>query len=298
VGILSPLSKSDPQSLARISTFVRGLEQLGWSEGRNLRIEYRWSNGQAENIRKNAVELAELSPDVIAATGSVTVGPLLQVTRTIPVVFVEVPDPVGADFVDSLARPGRNATGFINFEFGISAKWLELLKQIGPAITHVGIVRDPTIAAGPAQFAAIQTVASAVGVEISPINLRSAGEIDAVFAAFAQKPNGGLVVTGSGLAVTHRDSIISAAEKHRLPTIYFQRLFAAAGGLMSYGPDFLVQHRSAAGYVDRILRGEKPAELPVQTPTRYELVINLKTAKALGLTIPPIVLARADEVIE
>ena len=242
--------------------------------------------------------MVALAPDVILAAGSSTVAPLLQATRTVPIVFAIVPDPVGAGFVDSLARPGGNATGFMQFEYGLSGKWLELLKEIAPGVTRAAVLRDPAITAGIGQFAVIQSVAPSVGVEVSPVNVRDAGEIERAITAFARAPNGGLIVTASALATVHRDLIITLAARHKLPAVYSNALFVAAGGLISYGPDFVDQYRRAAGYVDRILKGEKPADLPVQAPTKYELVINLKTAKALGLTVPPSLLARADEVIE
>ena len=244
------------------------------------------------------MELAALAPDVILAAGAAAVGPVLQATRTVPIVFVIVPDPVGAGFVDSLARPGGNATGFINFEYSVGAKWLELLKAVAPGVTRVAVLRDAFITAGTGQFGAIQSAAPSVGVEVSPINVRDAGEIERAVAAFARSSNGGLIVTGSALAVVHRDLIITLAARHKLPAIYFERNFVASGGLVSYGPDYLDQFRRAASYVDRILKGEKPADLPVQAPTKYKLVINLKTAKAVGLTMPSTLLATADEVIE
>jgi putative tryptophan/tyrosine transport system substrate-binding protein len=263
-----------------------------------VRIETRWSRGNADDIRKYAAELATLSPDVILVTGSNTMGPLLQATRAVPIVFVTVPDPVGAGFVDSLARPGGNATGFTAFEYGLSGKWLELLKEIAPGVTRAAVIRDPAITAGIGQFAAIQSVASSVGVEVSPVNVRDAGEIDRAITAFARSSNGGLIVTGSALAVAHRDLIVVLAARHKLPAVYWDRLLVTAGGLISYGPDIIDQYRRAAAYVDRILKGEKPSDMPVQAPTKYELIINLKTAKALGLTVSPTLLARADEVIE
>jgi putative ABC transport system substrate-binding protein len=298
IGVLLPFSANDPQSKARLTAFLQGLQQLGWTDGRNLRIEVRSFAGNPDDNRRNAVELVALAPDVIFASGSAAVGPLLQATQSIPIVLAIVPDPVGAGFVDSLARPGGNVTGFTSFEYGIGAKWLELLKQIAPGVTRAAVIRDPAITAGTGYFGAIQSVAPSVGVEIIPVNVRNAGEIERAVAAFARSSNGGLIVTGSGLAVVHRDLIITLAARHKLPAIYYERYFVAAGGLMSYGPDFVDQFRRAAGYVDRILKGEKPADLPVQAPTKYELVINLKTAKALGLTIPQSLLATADEVIE
>jgi len=290
--------EEDAEGQARFAAFLQGLRQLGWTDGRNVRIDYRWGGGNADNIRKQAAELAALAPDVILAAGAAVAGPLLQATRTVPIVFVIVPDPVGAGFVDSLARPGGNATGFITFEYSISAKWLELLKQIAPDVTRAAVLRDPAISTGIGQFGAIQAVAPSLGVEVSPVNVRDAGEIERAIAAFARPSNGGLIVTASALVVVHRDLIITLAARHKLPAVFYERFFVAGGGLISYGPDYLDEFRRAAGYVDRILKGEKPADLPVQAPTKYKLVINLKTAKTLGLTIPPGVLAVADEVIE
>jgi putative ABC transport system substrate-binding protein len=298
VGVLMPLAADDPQGQARIAAFQQGLQQSGWTNGRNVLIDTRWTRGNADDIRKYAAELATLAPDIILATGSASTGPLLQATRIVPIVFVIVPDPVGAGFVDSLARPGGNATGFTSFEYGIGAKWVELLKEIAPRVTRVAVLRDPAITAGIGQFGAIQSVAPSVGVEVSPVNLRDAGEIERAVAAFASTPNGGLIITGSPLSVVHSDLIIKLAMRYKLPAVYFEHFFVTAGGLISYGPDFIDQYRRAAAYVDRILRGEKPADLPVQAPSKYELAINLKTAKALGLTIPQSILARADEVTE
>jgi putative ABC transport system substrate-binding protein len=298
IGVLHTPAADDPEGQARNAALLQGLTQLGWTDGRNVQIETRWAAGDADRIRRHVAELIALAPDVIVPSGSATVGPLLQATRTVPIVFVNVPDPVGAGFVDSLARPGGNVTGFINFEYGISAKWLELLKQTAPGVTRVAVIRDPAITAGIGQFGAIQSVAPSFGVELNPVNVRDAGEIERTIAAFARGANGGLVVTGSALALVHRHLIIALATRHRLPAVYYSRLFVDDGGLMSYGPDVLDQFRRAAGYVDRILKGAKPSELPVQAPVKYELVINLKTAKALGLDVPPTLLARADEVIE
>jgi putative ABC transport system substrate-binding protein len=276
---------------------LQGLQELGWSVGRNVIVDSRWSTGNAD-ARKYAAELVALAPDVILANTSGAVAPLFQITRTVPIVFTNVADPVGAGYVDSLARPGGNITGFTVYEYSMSGKWLQLLKEIAPGVTRVAVFRDPSIAAGPGQFAAIQSVAPSLGVELRPFDVRDEGEIEHAITAFAQNPNSGLIVTGSPLAVFHRDLIITLAARHRLPAVYNNRFWAAGGGLISYGPDFLDQFRRAAGYVDRILKGEKPVDMPVQAPTKYELVINLKTAKSLGLTVPPSLLARADEVIE
>ena len=295
VGVLMTLASNDPEGQTRIGAFLQGLQQSGWSIGRNVQIETRWAAGQADAIRKHASELVALAPDVILATGSATPGPLLQATRTVPIVFTAVPDPVGAGFVDSLARPGGNATGFTMFEYGIGAKWIELLKQIDPSVTRAAVVRDPTTAAGAGQFGVIQSTAASIGVEASPVNMRDAAEIERTITAFARSANGGLIVTASGLAIVHRNLLITLAARHRLPAVY---PFRFRDGLISYGADPIDQYRQAASYVDRILKGEKPADLPVQAPTKYELVINLQVAKAIGLTIPPSLLARADEVIE
>jgi ABC-type uncharacterized transport system substrate-binding protein len=298
IGVLMPLAADDPEAKVRLAAFLQGLQQLGWSVGRDLQIDYRWGAGNVENMRKYAAELVALSPDVLLGPGTTPVGPLLQATRTVPIVFVHVVDPVGAGFVNSLARPGGNATGFVQFEYGISGKWLELLKQIAPGLTRAAVIRDAAVSSGIGQFGAIQSVAPSLGVEVSPINVRDVGEIERDVAAFARSSNGGLIVTASASAAVHRDLIVTVATRHKLRAVYYERNFAAAGGLISYGPDLVDQYRRAAGYVDRILRGEKPADLPVQTPTKYELVINLKTAKALGLEVPATLLARADEVIE
>ena len=298
VGVLQNLASDDPAEQARLMAFGQGLQELGWTIGRNVRIENRWSAGDPERIRRNTEEMVALAPDVILASGNAGVAPLLQATRTVPVVFVIVPDPVGAGFVDSLARPGGNATGFIAYEYGLSGKWLEVLKEIAPGVTRAAVIRDPALASGPGQFAAIQSIAPSLGVEVSPVNVRDAGEIERAITAFAHSPNGGLIVTGSALVGIHRHLIIALAARHKLPAVYVERTYVAAGGLVSYGSDFLDQYRRAASYVDRILKGEKPADLPVQAPTKYELVINLKTARALGIDVPPTLLARADEVIE
>ena len=298
VGMLMTQAQDDPNGRARNKAFLEALEELGWSIGGNVRIEYRWSAGDAERIRKDAADLAALAPNVILTNGAAGVAPLLQATRTVPVVFVLVADPVGAGFVDSLAHPGGNATGFSALEYGLGGKWLELLKEIAPGVTRAAIVRDPAISAGIGLFGAIQSAAASLGVEVTPVDVRDITQIEHALAAFARVPKGGVVVTASALALSRRDPLIALAAQHKLPAIYFTRDFVTAGGLAGYSPDTLEQYRRAAGYVDRILKGEKPADLPVQAPTKYELLINLKTAKALGIDISPTVLARADEVIE
>ncbi len=292
------LAADDLEGQARFAAFLQGLQQLGWTDGRNVRIETRWGANNADRGRRYAAELVALAPDVILASGGSVLGPLLQATRAVPIVFTLVADPVGAGLVDSLARPGGNITGFASFDYNLSGKWLELLKQIAPGVTRAAVIRDPAVASGIGQWGAIHTAAPAIGVDVSPVNVRDAGEIERAVAAFARTANGGLIVTGSALAVVHRDLIVTLAARHKLPAVYNWRVFVTSGGLISYGPDFLDQHRQAAGYVDRILKGEKPPDLPVQAPTKYELVINLKTAKALGLDISPMLLGRADEVIE
>jgi len=297
IGVLVAVG-DDPESRSRITAFVQALQELGWTEGRDIRIDARWGGGDPDRFRRYAAELVALAPDVILVSGGSGMGPMLQATRTVPIVFVQVTDPVGAGFVDSLARPGGNATGFTHFEYGISAKWLELLKQIAPGVTRAAVLRDPAIASGVGQFAVIQSVAPPLGVELTPVNVRDAEEIERAVTAFARGSNGGLIVTASALAVVHRDLIITLAARHKLPAIFPFRFHVTGGGLISYGPDTIDPHRRAASYVDRILKGEKPADLPVQAPTKYELAINLKTAKALGLDVPATVLARADEVIE
>ena len=297
IGVLG-LTSDDPEAPARVAVLAQGLGELGWTVGRNVMIDYRWGGIDAERIRTSATELLALAPQVIVANGSHAVAALLQATRTVPIVFVGLPDPVGAGFVNSLARPGGNITGFLVSEYGMGAKRLELLKEVAPQTTRVAMIRDPTVAAGAGQFGAVQAVAPSVGVELSPIDVRDAGEIERAVTAFARSPNGGLIVVGGPLAALHRDVIIKVAARHRLPAVYAFRHYIHSGGLISYGPDILDQFRRAAGYVDRILRGEKPADLPVQAPTKYDLVLNLKTAKALGLEVPPTLLARADEVIE
>jgi putative tryptophan/tyrosine transport system substrate-binding protein len=298
IGVLTNLASDDPEAQVRNTAFAQTLAQLGWAVGQNLHIEHRWAAGDAERIRRYAAELVALTPDVILTTGAAGVGPLLQATRTVPVVFVLVPDPVSAGFVDSLARPGGNATGFVQFEYGISGKWLELLKEIAPGVARVAVLRDPAIAGGQGQVAAIQAVAPSFGMEVTPINVRDTGEMERAIATFARSPNAGLILTGSALATVHRKLIINLAARHKLPAVYNSRYFVTDGGLISYGINFPDQFRQAAGYVDRILRGEKPADLPVQAAVKYELIVNLKTAKALDLEIPPMLLARADEVIE
>jgi ABC-type uncharacterized transport system substrate-binding protein len=298
IGSLMLFAEDNPLGQARLAAFLQGLQQLGWTDGRNVQIEQRWGSDDAEQIRKYAAELVALAPDVILAHGASTVAALLQVTRTVPVVFPVAGDPVAAGFVDSLARPGGNATGFMTVEHSMAGKWLELLKQIAPSVTRAAILRDATITAGIDQFAVIQSVAPSLGVDVSPVIIRDVGEIERDVAAFARIPNGGLVVTSTPLAVNHRDLIISLAARHKLPAVYSNQAFVVGGGLISYGTNQIDQYRQAASYVDRILKGEKPADLPVQAPTKYELVLNLKTAKALGLDVPPTLLARADEVIE
>ncbi|MGB8108247.1 MAG: ABC transporter substrate-binding protein [Pseudolabrys sp.] len=297
VGVLMPFTANDPEAQARNALFEQSLRELGWMVGRDLQIDYRWPGGEAASIRRDAAELVALAPDVIMTVGSLTMGPMQQATQTIPIVFVNLADPVGAGFVQSLARPGGNATGFTNYEYSMSGKWVELLKQIAPNVKRVAILRDPTSAAGIGQFSAIQSAAQSLGVNLTPVSVRDAGEIERGVAAFARSDNGGLIVTSGGTAF-RRDLIIGLASRHKLPAVYPFRYYAKDGGLITYGPDPSDSVRHAAAYVDRILKGEKPADMPVQAPTTYELVINLKTAKALGLTVPPSLLARADEVIE
>jgi putative ABC transport system substrate-binding protein len=298
IGVLLPAAADNADFQVWVGAFQQGLALLGWNIGRNVRIDTRWATGDPAIIRKHAVELAALAPDVILAHGTSTVGPLLQATRAIPIVFPVISDPVGSGFVESLARPGGNVTGFTNFEYGLSAKWLELLKEMAPGVIRAAVLRDAANPAGIGQFGAIQSVAPSLGVEVSPINLRDAAEIERAVTAFSASASGGVIVTASALSVIHRDLIITLAARHRLPVVYFERFFVTAGGLISYGPDQADQYRRSASYVDRILRGEKPADLPVQAPTKYELVINLKTAKALGLDVPLHLQQRADEVIE
>jgi putative tryptophan/tyrosine transport system substrate-binding protein len=298
IGVLMSVAANDPESQPRITAFRESLQKLGWTEGRNVRIDVRWAGGDAALDRKFATELVTLTPDVILATASPAVAAVQAATRTVPIVFAHAVDPVGGGFVDSLARPGGNATGFVLFEYGMGAKWLELLKEIAPNVTRVAVLRDSAIAAGTGQFGAIQSVAPSLGVELTPVNVRDPGEIERAISAFASSPNGGLIVTAAPSIVVHRDLIVTLAARHKLPAVYYSRYFTAGGGLISYGTDIYDLYRRAAGYVDRVLKGEKPSDLPVQAPTKFELVINLKTAKALGLAMPPAVLGRADEVIE
>jgi putative ABC transport system substrate-binding protein len=293
IGVHMGFASDDPEGMVRVGAFLQGLQELGWALGRNVQIDYRWAS-DGERIRTSAAELVALAPDVIL----IAVAALQRATRTLPIVFVGVTDPVGAGYVESLARPGRNATGFTQFEYGMSAKWLELLKQIAPRVTRVAVIRDPDNTAGIGQLAAIQPVAPSFGVELRPIDPHDAGEIERAIAAFAREANGGLIVLTGGLAASHRGLIMTLAARHRLPTVYPARYYVAEGGLISYGSDTIGPYRRAAGYVDRILKGEKPADLPVQQSTKVDFVINLKTAKALGLDVPPALLARADEVIE
>jgi putative ABC transport system substrate-binding protein len=298
IGVLMNRAANDRDDQARLAAFQQALQQLGWSEGRTARIDVRWGENDAERSRRYAAELVALAPDIILAVGTVAVRALKNVTHTLPIVFAAVSDPVGAGVVDSLSRPGGNATGFMNFEYGFSGKWLDLLKQIAPQVTRAGVLRNSAIPPGIGQFSAIQAVAPLLGVEVSPIGVQDGGEIERAVAAIAGSGNGGLILTASALSSVTRDLVIALAARHKLPAVYPYRSLVASGGLVSYGPDFVDQFGRAAGYVDRILRAEKPAELPVQAPTKYELVVNLKTAKALGLDVPPTVLARADEVIE
>jgi len=298
IGVLAALSADDALAQARNAAFLQGLADLGWRVGRNVQIDFRWAGIDTARYPKYAVELVELAPDVILAVGASVVWPVLDATRTVPVVFVQVTDPVGAGYVASLARPGGNATGFTLFEFGISAKWIEFLKQIAPSMTRAAVLLDPMVPAGLGMLGAIQSIASSLRVELTPISLRDAHEMERAVTTFARGSNSGLIVLPSAPTVRYREQIIAQAAQHRLPAMYPYRYFVAASGLISYGPDEIEQYRQAAGYVDRILKGEKPADLAVQAPTKYELVINLKTAKTLGLEIPPTLLARADEVIE
>jgi ABC-type uncharacterized transport system substrate-binding protein len=288
----------DAEGKARLAAFRRSLEQLGWVDGRNVRIDTKWSGGDVERVRRLATEMVAQSPDVILASGSAAAAPLLQATRTVPIVFVNTPDPVGAGYVKSLARPGGNATGFLHFEYSIGSKWLDLLKQIAPEVNRVAVLRDAAISAGLGQYGAVQSAAASFGVEASAVDLRDVSEIERDIAAFATTPGGGLIVSASPVATLHRDLIVKLAARHKLPAIYYERFFVAEGGLISYGPDIVHQFRRAPSYVDRILKGEKPADLPVQAPTKYELVINLKTAKALSLNVPNTLIGRADQLIE
>jgi putative ABC transport system substrate-binding protein len=298
VGVLLPIAKDDPDYQPWVAAFLRALQELGWIDGRNVRVDIHWATTNPGEIRKQAAELAALAPDVILAPGTSTVGPLMQATHAIPIVFPIIADPVAGGFADSLAHPGGNATGFMLFEYSISGKWLELLKQIAPGVTRVAVFGDPDTATGPAQFGVIQAVAPSLRVEVSAFNKRDTNDIERAITAFAASPNGGLILTAGGPALVNRDLIISLAARYKLPAIYFERAFVTAGGLMSYGPDRIELYRRAAGYVDRILKGEKPAEMPIQAPTKYQLVINLKTAKALGLDVPVHLQQIADEVIE
>jgi putative ABC transport system substrate-binding protein len=298
IGVLMAVAADDPESQRRLTAFVQGLQELGWTDGRNIRIETRWTAGDTDRMRRHAAELVALAPDVILASGGTVVGALLEASRTTPIVFTLTVDPVGAGHVASLARPGGNATGFTGYEYGLAAKWLELLKEIAPRVTRAAVVRDAATPQGVGLFAVIRGASSALSMELRPVDVRNADEIERGITAVARDGNGGLIVTASGLAIVHRDLIITLAARHKLPAIYFQHYFVHAGGLVSYGPDPVEPHRQAAQYVDRILKGENPGDLPVQAPTKYQLTINLKTAKALGLEIPPSLLARADEVIE
>jgi putative ABC transport system substrate-binding protein len=298
IGMLMPASADDPAQQARVGAFLQGLALSGWTIGRNIQVDIRWAGTSPGDIRRHATELVAAAPDVLVASGGSTVGQLQQLTRTVPIVFPIATDPVGSGFVDSLARPGGNATGFMNFEYSISGKWLELLKQIAPAVTRVAVLRDVAQGSGNMQFAVIQAVAASLRMEVNPISVRETGDIERLIAEFARATNGGLIATSGAGMVRHRHLITALAARHKLPAVYSERFYATAGGLISYGPDQVEQFRLAAGYVDRVLKGEKPADLPVQVPTKYETIINLKTAKALGLNVPPSVLARADEVIE
>ncbi len=298
IGVLMSLAADDKQGQARLAAFLRGLQELGWTDGRNVRIDIRWRTGDADRNRKHAAELLALAPDVILASGGSVVGTLLQATSTVPIVFTQTPDPVGAGFVQSLARPGGNATGFSIFDYSIGGKWLELLKQIAPGVTRVAVIWDPATPQGIGQFSAIQSLAPLLSLEVTPVNARDASEIERAIAAVHRNLNSGLVVTGSNFALAHRELIVTLAARYKLPAVYPLGFFVTASGLISYGPDGIDPHRRAAGYVDRILKGEKAGDLPVQAPTKYELVLNLKTAQALGLEVPPTLLARADEVIE
>jgi putative ABC transport system substrate-binding protein len=298
IGVLMPIAANDPEAPLRIAAFTQGLQELGWFDGRNVRIDYRWAGGDEQKAREYANELIALAPDVVFALGNSSIAPLQRASRTLPIVFAVVPDPVGAGFVNSLARPGTNATGLVFFEYSLSAKWLELLKQIAPSVNRVAVMRDPGIAAGIGQYGAIQSVGPSFAVELTPVNVQDTGDIEREVGEFASVSNGGLIVTASAPVVVHRKLIISLAARHKLPAVYFEHYFPKDGGLISYGPSIVDQCKRVATFVDKILRGAKPADLPVQAPTKYELVVNLKTANSLGLTIPAALLARADEVIE
>jgi ABC-type uncharacterized transport system substrate-binding protein len=298
IGVLIQVAEGDPQARTEVVAFLRSLHDLGWSEGRNLRVDTRWGGGDTDRIRKYAAELVALAPEVVLALGGTVAGALQQASGTVPIVFVNVTDPVGRGYVASLSQPVRNATGFTSFEFGMGGKWLEVLKEIAPRMTRAAVLRDPAITAGIGYLAAIHALAPSIGVQVIPVDVRAASDIERAIAAFSSTPMGGLIVTADPAAIVHREAIIALAARHRLPAVYPYRFFITSGGLISYGLDNIEQYRLAAGYVDRILKGEKPADLPVQAPTKYELVINLKTAKALGLDVPATLLARADEVIE
>jgi putative tryptophan/tyrosine transport system substrate-binding protein len=298
IGVLQGLAENDPEGRDRFDALLQALQQLGWTDGHNIQIVHRFTNGDADRARAYAAELVALAPDLILTSGASTTGIMLQVSRVVPVVFVGAADPVAAGFVDSLARPGGNATGFTSYEYSMSAKWLELLKEIAPGVKRVAVLRDPAISAGTGQFGSMQTAAPSLGVELTPVNVRNATEIERSITAFVRSGDGGLIVTPSASVLTHRDLIVTLAARHKLPAVYYARFYVTGGGLAFYGPDYIDQYRRAASYVDRILKGENPANLPVQAPTKYELMVNLKTAKALGLDVPATLLARADEVIE
>jgi len=298
IGVLMNLASDDAEGQARLAAFLQGLQEAGWAVGRNMRIDLRWGGGDPESFRKQASELVALAPDIVFASGIPAATPLLQATRTVPIVIAQVVDPVGAGLVASLARPGGNATGFTSPEYGFAGKWVELIKEIAPGVTRVAVLRDATSSSGIGYMGAVRLAASSFGMELTPVGITDAGEIERGVTAFGRASNGALIVTGNTLTMVHRELIITLAARHRLPAVYALPLFANDGGLISYGPNSIDPYRRAAGYVDRILKGEKPADLPVQQPTKFELIINLKTAKALGLEIPPTVLARADEVIE
>jgi ABC-type uncharacterized transport system substrate-binding protein len=298
IGVLIQVAEGDPQARIEVAAFLRGLHELGWSEGHNLRIDTRWGGGDADRIRQYAAELVALAPEVVLAPGGTVVGALQQASRTVPIVFVTVTDPVGRGYIASLAQPLGNATGFTSFEYGMGGKWLEVLKEIAPRVTRAAVLRDPVITAGIGYLGAIHALAPSIGVQVTPVDVRHTSDIERAVAAFARTPNGGLIVTADPAAIAHREAIITLAARHRLPAVYPYRHFVADGGLMSYGIESADQYRQAAGYVDRILKGEKPGDLPVQQPTKYGLVINLKTARALGLEVPDTLLSTADEVIE